>query len=261
MKLRIISDVHNEFGQLDLPVMDDESNTILVLAGDIGIATKPATYLEFLTKLNTRFLRIIYIMGNHEHYHGKFTRTLSRMVDVCKHLSNVNIVDKEVVVVDDVAFVCATLWTDFDKGNPSSMWYAQQEMVDFRVIRIGPVSEPWRRKFRPIDAHTDFNEARSFIFDAIPDQQSLGRTVVVVTHHAPSHESAAVEWRASNVAGAYASDLQQEIINAQPTLWIHGHMHSSSDYTIGDTRVIANPRGYYGNDINSDFDPNMIVNV
>lgn len=261
MKIRILSDVHNEFGLLDLRHTSNEQDTVLVLAGDIGLAYQKDTYLDFLTDLNTRFNHIIYIMGNHEHYRGKFTTTLSIISKECEHLTNVSVVDKEVIVIGDVAFICATLWTDFDGGNPSTMWYAKNGMTDFRIIRIGPKAEPWRRKFSPIDAHTDFNKAKGFIFESTTDQQKLGNKVVVVTHHAPSHESAAPEWRTDDLAGAYASDLQQEIIDTKPNVWIHGHMHSSSDYMIGDTRVIANPRGYVGEDLNSDFDPMFTIEI
>ncbi len=40
---------------------------------------------------------------------------------------------------------------------------------------------------------------------------------------------------------AFVSDLTPLIEKAD--LWIHGHVHDSFDYEIGDTRVIANPRG------------------
>lgn len=261
VKIRIMSDVHNEFGLLDLPFMDDEENTVLVLAGDIGVAVKPDTYLDFLTDLNTRFKRIVYIMGNHEHYRGKFTLTLSKIADACAHLKRVSVVNNEVVIVDDVAFVCTTLWTDFDKGNQMSMWYAKNGMNDFKIIRIGPKGEPWRRKFAPTDAFLEFGIAKQFIFESTTSQQKLGNKVVVVTHHAPSHESSAPEWRNTDTAGAYASDLQSEIIEAKPNLFIHGHMHTSSDYFIGQTRVICNPRGYIGHSLNPTFDPRLCIEV
>jgi Icc-related predicted phosphoesterase len=47
-------------------------------------------------------------------------------------------------------------------------------------------------------------------------------------------------------------------------LWIHGHIHTSSDYVIGGTRVVANPRGYphkNGGQENPSFDPFFIVEV
>jgi Icc-related predicted phosphoesterase len=36
-----------------------------------------------------------------------------------------------------------------------------------------------------------------------------------------------------------ASDIHSE-------LWVHGHIHDRSAYTIGATRVICNPAGYDG---------------
>ena len=44
-------------------------------------------------------------------------------------------------------------------------------------------------------------------------------------------------------------------------LWVHGHTHDSADYTIGATRVLCNPRGYSGVELNPRFDPNLLVEV
>jgi hypothetical protein len=47
-------------------------------------------------------------------------------------------------------------------------------------------------------------------------------------------------------------------------LWVHGHMHESSDYQIGQCRVVCNPCGYMtrsGTVENRRFDPNFIVEL
>jgi hypothetical protein len=46
-------------------------------------------------------------------------------------------------------------------------------------------------------------------------------------------------------------------------LWVHGHMHDSFDYVLGETRVVSNPRGYARNGVNENarFDPNMVVEI
>ena len=31
---------------------------------------------------------------------------------------------------------------------------------------------------------------------------------------------------------------------SEAQLWVHGHIHYCCDYTLGKTRVLANPRGY-----------------
>jgi len=43
-------------------------------------------------------------------------------------------------------------------------------------------------------------------------------------------------------------------------LWIHGYIHRCGDYTIGKTRVLANPRGY-PTESREGFDPGLIVEV
>lgn len=47
-------------------------------------------------------------------------------------------------------------------------------------------------------------------------------------------------------------------------LLIHGHMHSSLDYCVNGTRIVANPRGYphkNGGMESADFDPASIVEI
>jgi Icc-related predicted phosphoesterase len=55
-------------------------------------------------------------------------------------------------------------------------------------------------------------------------------------------------------------------------LWVHGHVHDGFDYTVGRTRVVANPAGYILNrrtaqsrgDFrfeNETFDPNLVLEV
>jgi Icc-related predicted phosphoesterase len=54
------------------------------------------------------------------------------------------------------------------------------------------------------------------------------------------------------------SDLHQ--VEHQPLLWIHGHIHHNSDYRVGDTRVIANPRAYPDKP-NRGFIPDLTIDL
>jgi Icc-related predicted phosphoesterase len=45
-------------------------------------------------------------------------------------------------------------------------------------------------------------------------------------------------------AAAFASDLEELILRHRPVLWVHGHIHHATDYLIGATTVVCNPRGY-----------------
>ena len=61
------------------------------------------------------------------------------------------------------------------------------------------------------------------------------------------------------ITAAYASDLDELIERTQPQLWVHGHIHASSDYFVGRTRVVCNPRGYYPSQLNAGFDPALAI--
>ena len=59
---------------------------------------------------------------------------------------------------------------------------------------------------------------------------------------------------------AFASDLSRFIVESEARLWVHGHIHCPCDYTLGKTRVLANPRGY-PTESRQGFDPGLVVDV
>jgi hypothetical protein len=81
---------------------------------------------------------------------------------------------------------------------------------------------------------------------------------IVVTHHAPSARSIPGRYKNDALTPAFVSNLDGIILDYQPLLWIHGHIHDSFDYQIGKTRIICNPRGY-APIFNPGFIPDLIV--
>lgn len=273
MKIRIASDLHLEFDHgynhvFELPRVEDEKNTVLVLAGDVGLADKPHTYIDFLRDVTDRFRHVVYIPGNHEYYKTSFNRGLDKINDAIAMPSqtgrtdNITAGDGFVCIEDDVAFVCATLWTDMNNSDPHTMFYVRERMNDFRLIRVGSPDNPYGRRWKPEDCIVEFNKAKKFIFENIKHFSEEGLEVVVVTHHLPtplSINERYVEEPLMN--GGYASNLFEEIANSKAVLWIHGHTHSSCDYDVEGTRVVCNPRGYYMNEENPKFDPTLTIEV
>ncbi len=66
-------------------------------------------------------------------------------------------------------------------------------------------------------------------------------------------------YRDDLLTAAFASDLDDLV--AKATLWVHGHLHASADYRLGDCRVVANPRGYVGIKEDRGFDPAFTVEL
>lgn len=263
--IRILSDTHLEFsnGYMDMPKTDDDKDTILVLAGDIGIASKKHTYQEWIEDMSMQFKEVIYIMGNHEHYKGNFPTTKIKLLEALADCPNVHILEKESIVFDGVAFICATLWTSMDNMDALLMYDAALRMNDYICTRTGPINEPWKRKLKPKDTVEDHINAVHYIFAEIEKQKEAGNKVVVVTHHGVSLQSIHEIYKTEPMNGAYVSNLDERILESEPNLMIHGHTHVSFDYMIGNTRVIVNPRGYFGTygDMNPDFDPLLTIDI
>jgi Icc-related predicted phosphoesterase len=115
--------------------------------------------------------------------------------------------------------------------------------------------------FRPEHAIELHKLTKKFLMQSL--EEHVGKTVVV-THMAP-HELSLSKSRNINLDAAYASNLEDLIFTYQPTLWIHGHIHESRDYRVGETRIVSNPRGYFGHGPfggeNMDFDSHKVVTI
>lgn len=269
MKIAICSDVHLEFGQLTLP--NEQNAEVLVLSGDICTAcdlavtdsilssAKTDRFLEFFTACSVNFPHVVYLMGNHEHYHGDFATSIVHLRSALKHLENIHVLDKEVWEHGDHVFIGGTLWTNMNDEDERTMNYVRDRMNDFRICYNSNRKVSYRTfdddknvKFKERDAHLspqdaleDHKAMMKFLtetYDTIPPW----KTVVVCTHHAPSKLSEHPRYKSEYLMnGAYNSDLNQFILDRRAIkLWTHGHTHEDFDYMIGSTRVVCNPRGY-----------------
>ena len=136
--------------------------------------------------------------------------------------------------VNAFGVVAATLWTDFRGGDAETERRCSEVMNDFRQI---PFLTPDLVKER-------HQEHVRFL------RENVRPGGVVMTHFAPSLRSLPDGSREHEAAGYYASDLETLILDLQPAFWVHGHIHTALDYTVGSTRVLCNPAGYDGKDHN-----------
>jgi hypothetical protein len=159
------------------------------------------------------------------------------------------VLERECITIEDWLFIGATLWTDFNKGDPLTVHSAETMMNDYRGIKNTNDTRSW--KFLPKHALEDHRLAKGYIKSVLENRRAQGVTdhnVVVVGHHAPTFQSIAEQYRGDALMnGCFASELSQIMLdNEEISLWIHGHTHNDFDYTVGNTRVVCNPRGYIG---------------
>ena len=278
MKIHVLSDLHLECSSLafDLGAVPSD---VVVLAGDIhagvlGIEWAATTWTD---------RPVVYVPGNHEFYRREYNRHRQKMHDVADQFGNVILLDRTAVVIEDVLFAGATLWTDYEfRGagdllrKAEAMSAASMYMSDHQLIRIGDEVDPTTRRFLPEDAAGAFELESGFlqkILKTSPDELSAKfqadriRKKVVVTHHLPSALSVHDQYAHSVLNASFASHLDGMLI--QSDLWVHGHTHCSFDYFVTGpggkrTRVVCNSRGYsrWDRDVeNYAFSPQKIVEI
>jgi hypothetical protein len=137
----------------------------------------------------------------------------------------------------------------------------QGAMNDFRAIRVldDTYERGATRVFAPEDAARIHFMSLGFIREELA--RPFDGITVVATHHAPSLRSVPGQFRTDPLSAAYASDLESLIEEFQPPIWVHGHTHTSFDYTIGATRIVCNPRGYWPDDLNPEFRWGKVIEI
>ena len=260
MKIALVSDVHLEFGDLDFE--NDSGADVLILGGDICIANdmtqrdpyntmgeeyRSNRFHAFFERCCSRFPHVIFIVGNHEHYHGDFAKTVPHFKDVLGYLPNLHILEKETFVLDDITFIGGTLWTDMNKRDNRTLHDISRMMNDFRCVDNSAKIEDgrgWPGRFTTVDAANDHDAMVAFIDQTIAANPA-GR-YVVVGHHSPSRLSTHPKYQGQFIMnGGYSSELDDFIQDRpQIKLWTHGHTHEDFDYMIAGCRILCNPRGY-----------------
>lgn len=262
MKLHVVNDLHLEFGALDRPLPEGD---ILLLAGDTTVVrylepkrtdARARSVQKATQRLNDeiarKFQRAFAVIGNHDGYGSYYHETSAALA---RALPAVRILDCEHVKLSDAVLLFgAPLWTDMDNGHPLSMYAIQNGMNDFHIIKARD-----GHPFTPQLAADEFHKAVAYLGKLAATNRD--KTIVVMTHHAPSRLGLSQHARAhpSALDGAYYSDLD-EFILSHPNIkaWVFGHTHVRVTFTIGNCACYSNARGYYQNDhMWKTFDPNL----
>jgi len=283
MKVAVCSDLHLEFGPI---VLENKDNVeVLILSGDIFVnhdlmdhddpmpSHKSKQIHEFFYNCCNVFPHVVYVAGNHEHYHGDFATTLKEIKRKLKYLPNLQVLDKDVWdYKEEYRFIGGTLWTDMNKEDPITLSHIKGVMNDFRTITNSNHVVNFKddegkfhtrlSRFSPEDAVEDHRKMVDYL-KLMYSETPPWMKVIVVGHHAPSKASTHPRYRGEAIVnGAYSSDLSEFILDRPGIkLWTHGHTHEDFDYMIGDCRVVCNPRGYDGYERRAAFFELKVIDV
>ena len=247
MRLLVQSDLHQDDGGTPFdPSTVDAAFDAVVVAGDAaGRLTRSVRWLA------DRYagVPVVYVPGNHDFYRdgsepGYHVEGETADAHDVAAGTDVRLLTDGETMIDGVRFVGGTLWTDLRAtvlacGSTSfGLARARKGMNDYCYIHRTSTTRASRR-IKPEDTIGWHRATKRFLRSATTDGNDA--PTVVVTHHAPSLRS--VPDPAHELAGCYASDIEDVVGSSGAVLWVHGHVHLAADYAVGGTPVLCNPRG------------------
>lgn len=262
VRILVLSDLHLEFAYFHPP--DPDFFDLIVLAGDICAGTAAVRWA--LRARNFGGKPVILTPGNHEFYGSQRTRMLAELRKAAAS-TQVYVLDRDEVTLQGIRFLGTTLWTDMrlDAANGTDVAQAMRDatrgMNDFAgAIRERRADDCEPRRFSPEDAAHEHSLSRAWLLERLQTTSTV--PTVIVTHHAPSPLSMDPIYEGSELNPCYYSKLEDAFFKTA-ALWVHGHTHSSCDYRLHNTRVVANPRGYRrrGANENPNFNPCLVITL
>lgn len=252
MKIQLASDLHLFHDRtFDFPVTDSD---VLILAGDIKPGIRS---IEFAQRMADKHEKpVLFVAGNHEYYFHNFVQLHNAFTNISRMSANVFFLDCHAFDYLGVRFIGATLWTDYllDQrfSQKSVMDAAASYMNDHVYIRSG-----LEGNFTPDHALTLHNEARTFLRTELA--RPFDGKKVVITHHAPSLKCAHPAFGINPTAGAFISDCEDLVLQAD--LWVFGHTHANVDMQVGQCRLISNQRGYPNENVPCPFRNDLVIEI
>ncbi len=241
MKIQVISDVHTEFqadsGREFIAQLDPERIDVLVVAGDL---CDHWNIWKTLTWLSEAYSQVVYVLGNHESYGSSIQRSRSQAAAVSKSVENLHFLDNSTCEIDGQRFVGTSMWF---RDAPDNVFY-EGRMNDFRKIRNLRNS-----------VYVENGRAVEFLNHTVKTDD------IVVTHHLPSDACVSSRFSGSDLNRFFVCLMDNLIFDAKPKLWIHGHTHDSKDFMHGETRIVCNPFGYAGVELNLEYEAQKIVEI
>jgi Icc-related predicted phosphoesterase len=243
--LQLFSDLHLEFllteqarRLLEARFPRADGASAIILAGDIGVPTgrRRRSFELALEFFSSRYPSVLFVPGNHEFYGTRAADGLEKIRKIVRRHPKVTLLEPGVVARwGDRRVVGATLWFRESPGHPRLAGM----LSDFSAITE---FVPWVY---------EQNRAHAAWLD-----ETVREGDVVVTHHLPAPGSVAPQYVGDPLNTFFLCDLTPLIEERRPWLWVHGHTHTSRQYKVGATTVLANPLGYPGEE-NPAFDAGL----
>lgn len=238
-----MSDLHLEIFPDPESYVVPRKAPLLLLAGDIGRLSSLEKLTAFLARQCSIFEHVYLVPGNHEYYaltREEATSRLASMTDSVQMQGKLTVLNRtRIDLNDNVTLLGCTLHS-----------HVAAEVKD--IVRA-KVKDFWQIKDWDVDDHNreharDLTWLRGEISSIA--QGAPHRSIVIATHHAPSHRGMSNPDHANNAwSSAFATELVDgELMTwegiQQVQCWVFGHTHWCSDALRHGIHFVSNQRGY-----------------
>lgn len=246
MKALIFSDHQCDFWGCRTSFSKNIDADIAIVAGDHS----PNLVLSvFALSELAEQMPVVYIPGNRDYYGTSFEKANELALKEAEK-NGVRLLINDSCDINGVRFIGSTLWTDFQLDGSERA----AELVQANFLADNVMIANWSPS-RQLEEH---KKARSFIESKMTEPFSGPK--IVVTHHAPHRNSVHSRYDGSPHNACFTTDLSSLLDGiSAPDLWVHGAVHSNHDYVAGNSRVICNSRGYFGE--NSEYVESLVVDL
>lgn len=260
--IRLVSDLHLEFYKTKILSMESidssylsekvipsdirDSNTHLVMAGDILLIKDIDLFLPFFKSLSNRFKTVIWIFGNHEWFNNKIKKErFDLMNSILEPFKNIHILENQSIELDEYVFIGSTMWSDINHGDYLTAMDVVKASFDYKKITFKEGQS--YSNLRPRHVSMMFKKAQEFIKSELLKYKDSNLIKVVVTHHPPLREAVPEFYRLNPDWWSDFGDFDFNYLENNgllPEFWLHGHIHSSQKFNKEKTLILSNPYGY-----------------
>lgn len=202
-------------------------------------------YRGFLRKQIDRFELVFLIIGNHEFYNDTFAAGLQK----ARQLEQEPSMSERLILVHQgrqdipgsrVTILGYTLWS---KAPDEAREIVSSKIQVFQKKKI----QGWT-----VDGYNGSHEADlAWLLSEMESIQSKNKTqnkkrsILVLTHHAPSLRDTSSPEHANNPwSSTFATDIFSQISKSNDKAWAFGHTHYTMEFKNQRIRVVTNQRGY-----------------
>ena len=236
---------------------EHKGEDVLVLAGDIHTRKRH----EEIVMQVPDYVQILFVAGNHEYYNSIFEEVNEHLRCLAKQYPNFHFLNNNSTKIDGVDFFGGTMYSDF--GLYGEDLKKESEAMSLRGIndfystrRFSGSPDGSTRMWSTKDHLEEHNVFRRELQGWI--KHTEGGKRVVISHFVPSPQAIHPRWGASMLNTYFTCNM--ELFMGWEGLWLYGHTHDSGEFTVGDTRVVGNPRGYGTENVHG-FNNELILEI